>query len=232
MSALELQRRSLRVYGRLLAEAEARQMVWAGKLVVMAGAGAAGRGVVAAASIAGAATLAIENDRAVVRAALREGEVDFVVNTLDEALRVLKNQLRLGRPLGVALTMDVAQAVDEAAERGLKPDFVFEMASGVAIGLPGVRLAMSGAEADAAVERWIGGRGWREFVVRAKDAPALRRVDAGLVERMSGDDPRVGWVRGIVRYQRSAGGVERVIWLSEEERAVLGNEAGELVSVE
>lgn len=218
----------MRVYGQLLTEAEPERTNWPGKLVLMAGAGSTGKGTIAAASIAGAATLAIDNDRAAVRAALREGEVDFVVNTLDEALRVLKNQLRLRRPLGVALTAQPEPALAEARERGLQPDFVFVTEPPPPTedlqNLPGRRLMLEGPEASAGFARWLALRNWRPFVVKAKDAAALRHVDTRLQARIGESGPRSAWVRGIVRYQRSADAMVRVVWLSEEERAALERE--------
>ena len=43
-----------------------------------------------AANIAGVASLAASADSAVVRKAMRDGIIDFVVTSLDEALRILK----------------------------------------------------------------------------------------------------------------------------------------------
>ncbi len=55
---------------------------------------------------------------------MRTGELDFVVNTLDEALRTLKNEIRQRRPLSVGLIADTDLALAEIAERGLLPDLL------------------------------------------------------------------------------------------------------------
>ena len=74
-----------------------------------------------AASVAGAATLAIDADAEAMKAALRRGELDFVVNTLDEALRTLKNQMRQKRPLSVGTDLRMWSAtLAELASRGVQ----------------------------------------------------------------------------------------------------------------
>ena len=62
-----------------------------------------GRALVVAANIAGAATLVATADRAVQKQAIRDGVADFLVSTLDEALRVLKNQLRKRETVAVCV---------------------------------------------------------------------------------------------------------------------------------
>jgi urocanate hydratase len=107
LSGSDLQRQTLRLYGELVARHES----WAGKLVFACGEGASATGLPAAASIAGGTALLLDPDAAAVKAVFRQGGVDFVVNTLDEALRVLKNEIRKQRPLSVALKGDVQSAV-------------------------------------------------------------------------------------------------------------------------
>jgi len=53
-----------------------------------------GRDLLFAANIAGVASLAASDDPATQRQAIREGVVDFCVNSLEEALRILKNEVR------------------------------------------------------------------------------------------------------------------------------------------
>ena len=118
--ALDLQLQTLLLYKALV---EARED-WGGKLVLSCGRNSALSGVPAAASIAGATTLAIDSDATAVKTAMRRGEIDFVVNTLDEALRTLKNEIRQHRPLSVGLIMDVGAALNEIVERGVQPDLL------------------------------------------------------------------------------------------------------------
>ena len=64
---------------------------WGGALIVACGLGASGEALSIAANIAGGCFLGIDARVEACRAAMRSGACDFVVNTVDEALRVLKN---------------------------------------------------------------------------------------------------------------------------------------------
>jgi hypothetical protein len=75
-----------------------------------------------AAAIAGAASLTASADSAALRAGLREGAVDFVVNSLDEALRILKNEIRRRQPVAVGVSLPPASVEREMQERGVVPD--------------------------------------------------------------------------------------------------------------
>ena len=68
-----------------------------------------GRNLVVAANIAGAATLAASPDPAAQKQAVRDGVVDFLVTSLDEALRILKNEIRKHETVAVC----VAAAPDD-----------------------------------------------------------------------------------------------------------------------
>ncbi len=59
-----------------------------------------------------------------MKSAMRAGYLDFVVvvNTLDEALRALKNEVRQKRPLTVGLIAEIEATLTEMVERGVQPD--------------------------------------------------------------------------------------------------------------
>jgi len=95
-----------------------------GKLLLRAGFDPAGIGVILAASIAGAASLFVDADGGRLRDGLRAGLCDFVVTHLDEALRILKNEVRRSRPVSVGLIEDPRSSIDAMIERGLQPDLV------------------------------------------------------------------------------------------------------------
>jgi hypothetical protein len=82
------------------------------------------RASIAAANIAGAATLAASADRSAQKQAMRDGIADFLVATLDEALRILKNQLRKREPAAVCVGAAPAEVESEMLARGVVPDFV------------------------------------------------------------------------------------------------------------
>ncbi len=77
-----------------------------------------------AASIAGACSLCIEPEAGRLREALRAGVCDFVIGALDEALRILKNELRRGLPVSVGLSAELDPTLAEMIDRGLQPDLV------------------------------------------------------------------------------------------------------------
>jgi hypothetical protein len=81
-----------------------------------------GRALLVAANIAGAATLAATADRAAQKQALRDGVADFVVTNLDEALRILKNQLRKRETVAVCVALPPSDVEHEMNERGVSPD--------------------------------------------------------------------------------------------------------------
>jgi len=84
-----------------------------------------GVAVVMASNVAGAASLGIEPDVARAKSALRTGVCDFVVNSLDEALRILKNEIRKRRAVSVVLTGEVDPTVAEIVARGVQPEILF-----------------------------------------------------------------------------------------------------------
>ncbi len=221
----EMQRQTLRIYGELMA----RREIWAGRMVLACGAAVSATGLPAAVSIAGATALLLDPDAAVVKAVFRQGGVDFVVNTLNEALRVLKNEIRKGRPLSVVSEGEVAPAVAELRERGVLPDMqvVFRGVEDPAEGLGREVLELEGS-ADAVqpsegLQRWLDQRGWSEVELAAATAAGLREVDARLLAMLpEGDKVRRAWVQRIARYQRSAPGGARVMWLTQAERTAAG----------
>lgn len=79
---------------------------------------------IVAASIAGSASLWADADGELLRGAMRAGLCDFVVGTLDEALRILKNEVRRKRAVSVGLQADSARCMRECIDRGFQPDLL------------------------------------------------------------------------------------------------------------
>jgi urocanate hydratase len=75
-----------------------------------------------AGSIAGAATLGVSSDPEQIRQIIRNNVCDFIVNSLDEALRILKNEIRKKLPVAVCLQQDFAATIQEFVTRGVQPD--------------------------------------------------------------------------------------------------------------
>ncbi len=88
--------------------------------------------VVIAGNIAGAATLAATADVEMQKQAVRDGVVDFLVTSLDEALRILKNEIRKRNTVAVCVSAGPAQIAREMLERGVQADLLREQFSTVA----------------------------------------------------------------------------------------------------
>lgn len=95
-----------------------------GWLLLYLGLDREGIAIAMAANVAGAASLGIEPDAARAKQALRAGVCDFVVNNLDEALRILKNEIRKKRAVSVVLVGIPREVVAEMVVRGVQPEIV------------------------------------------------------------------------------------------------------------
>ncbi|MGZ3483681.1 MAG: urocanate hydratase [Gemmatimonadaceae bacterium] len=100
-----------------------------GKLVVSGGMGGMGGAQPLAATMAGAAFLGIDVDPERIKKRLKTGYCDFMVNTLDEALRILKNAVRKKEAVSVGLIGNCADIIPELAERGVVPDLLTDQTS-------------------------------------------------------------------------------------------------------
>jgi len=100
-----------------------------GKLVVSGGMGGMGGAQPLAATMAGAAFLGVEVDPERIKKRLKTGYCDYMVNTLDEALRILKNAVREKKAVSVGLIGNCADIIPELAERGVVPDVLTDQTS-------------------------------------------------------------------------------------------------------
>jgi urocanate hydratase len=100
-----------------------------GKLVVSGGMGGMGGAQPLAATMAGAAFLGIEVDPDRIKKRLKTGYCDYMVNTLDEALRILKNAVREKKAVSVGLVGNCADVIPELAARGVVPDVLTDQTS-------------------------------------------------------------------------------------------------------
>src|SRR4051812_5656209 len=101
----------------------------AGKLIVSGGMGGMGGAQPLAATMAGACFLGIDVDAERIKKRLKTGYCDFMVNTLDEALRILKNSIRKKEAVSVGLIGNCADVIPELAERGVLPDILTDQTS-------------------------------------------------------------------------------------------------------
>jgi urocanate hydratase len=94
------------------------KLVWVGELDEY------GCTLMRAANIAGAASLGCTADPARLRHANRDGVADFLVTSLDEALRILKNEIRKHQAVSVGISAAPESIIAEMRERGVLPDLL------------------------------------------------------------------------------------------------------------
>jgi urocanate hydratase len=100
-----------------------------GKLIVSGGMGGMGGAQPLAATMNGATFLGIDVDPERIKKRLKTGYCDFMVNTLDEALRILKNAVRKKENVSVGLVGNCADVIPELADRGVVPDILTDQTS-------------------------------------------------------------------------------------------------------
>ncbi|MGI9101471.1 MAG: urocanate hydratase [Terriglobales bacterium] len=100
-----------------------------GRLIVSGGMGGMGGAQPLAATMTGAAFLGIEVDPERIKKRLRTGYCDFMVNSLDEALRIIKNAVRKKENVSVGLVGNCADVIPELASRGVVPDILTDQTS-------------------------------------------------------------------------------------------------------
>jgi Urocanase Rossmann-like domain len=156
-----------------------------------------GTATAVAGNIAGATSLGIDADRDRIKRALRQGFCDFMVNSLDETLRILKNQIRKKESVAVALMGNLEHAVGEMLGRGVQPDLVAcdAWGSGAFIERGAKSLPAAAAMDGSLVVTWS---------VSPDAAMWLPRVDAIAVDALENpSDPRATWIRMAPRYLRA-----------------------------
>ena len=183
----------------------------------------AGSATALAASIAGAASLGLDPGSERLKGAMRHGACDFVVNHLDEALRILKNEIRKKKPVAVGLECDVATGLNSIVERGVQPDLLAFAGGGVddggpidtnlavlagrgarTIGYPGPPGVTEKVIGDGARDGALAGVRWS---VAESPARWLPKVDALALDVLSSspeatsyEDLRLRWLRVSPRY--------------------------------
>lgn len=81
-----------------------------------------GRAITIAGNVAGCATLAATADPSDQKRAVHESIVDFFVKSLDEALRILKNEIRKRATVAVCVDQSTDELEREMRDRGVQPD--------------------------------------------------------------------------------------------------------------
>ena len=187
----------------------------AGRLLLIDGLAEEGDALLLAASIAGAASLTLETQTEAVRHCVRNGIVDFAVIAVDEALRILKNEIRKQQPIAVLLEREPAGVLAELVERGAQPDMLRWAAPDPAIDTLKARgaraLPQPRETAPDGEIRWRAGEG---------GSAGLRQLDllAGQILPQK-DSERQNWITRAPRYLPRAMRLERSVAMTEKERA-------------
>jgi len=100
-----------------------------GRWVLTAGLGGMGGAQPLAATMAGFSILAVEADPSRIELRLQTGYLDRRALSLDEALGMLEQARRSGRPVSVGLVGNAAEVLPEIVERGIVPDVVTDQTS-------------------------------------------------------------------------------------------------------
>ncbi|WP_425983347.1 urocanate hydratase [Brevundimonas sp. TWP1-2-1b1] len=102
---------------------------WSGKWILTAGLGGMGGAQTLAATMASASCLAIECQRSRIEMRLKTRYLDVMAETLDEALALIKDAGRTGKPISVGLLGNAADVLPEMVRRGIRPDLVTDQTS-------------------------------------------------------------------------------------------------------
>lgn len=94
-------------------------------LALCCGMNAHGAEAAIASVLFGASFLGIEDDAHLQKSAQKNRACDFLVNSVDEALRMLKIAVRKSQPIAVGLLANPADALAQLAARGVQPQFLF-----------------------------------------------------------------------------------------------------------
>jgi urocanate hydratase len=102
---------------------------WSGKWILTAGLGGMGGAQTLAATMAGASCLAVECQRSRIEMRLKTRYLDVMAETLDQALGLIEDANRFGKPISVGLLGNAADILPELVKRGVRPDLVTDQTS-------------------------------------------------------------------------------------------------------
>jgi urocanate hydratase len=175
-----------------------------GKLLYAGEFEARGRALVIAGNVAGCATLAASADAAAQKQSIHEGVADFLVNSLDEALRILKNEIRTRKTVAVCVGVSPDLIEQEMQERGVRPDLVFA----------GQRtmLQFGAGSSEVRLIEPDSGRAFLTWRVEQAAARWMPKVDAVALERLGSDSWEHRWIRLSPRYLGRVALAERALF--------------------
>jgi len=215
--------------------------IWGGSLILSLGLDPHGAALSIAANIAGAVSLAIDNNPIHLREVVRTGACDFVVTTLDEAIRVMKNEVRKHTPLSVALNTDPFLALNEILDRGLIPQLFstflppstltpeqtstltyavhqFQSEGAFLIAFSNREPTTPFTPSDTLLTPLLAKRQWTLQTFPFDSPTALRTFDARALALLAPDDAlRSRWLEAAPRILQRQRPPQRSLWLTESE---------------
>ncbi|MGD0832521.1 MAG: hypothetical protein ABR907_16425 [Terracidiphilus sp.] len=163
-----------------------------GKLLYAGQLDAEARALIVAANIAGAASLTATADSATAKQAMRDGVVDFLVTSLDEALRILKNEIRKREAVAVCVAVTPDLLEEQMRQRGVAPDLLRQ-----------TRIAASPHHRAVPIEPLSAQQGQYIIAWSAATAPALwlPKLDVIALSCIDSEDGATRrWLRQAPRY--------------------------------
>jgi urocanate hydratase len=212
---------------------------WGGALIIACGLNPQGAALALASNIVGAVCLNIEDDPAALKEAIRSGSCDFIVNTIDEALRAMKNEIRKHLPLSVGLKGNPAVILQELLERGVSPQLFADLTHTPTHLEATQRFKASGAlivnfdtnhpakeegvlNAAALIEAFVHPRQWHLHSFPFDIPAAQRAFDAQALSLLPEDDSlRRRWLQSAPRILHRERPIHRLLWVTEDEREQL-----------
>ncbi len=221
---------------------------WGGSLILSLGLDPAGAALSMAANIAGAVSLAIDDNPTHIREIVRTGAADFVVNTLDEAIRAMKNEVRKRAPLSIALNADPFLTLIEIQDRGLSPQLFsaflspadltpeqtsimtkashrFQTEGAFLIDFTGQPPSGLFTSSDELLTPLLTQHNWTLQTYTFDTAALLRAFDARAVTLLTSEHPedtlRCRWLEAAPRILQRQRPPQRTLWLTSHEEALL-----------
>ena len=186
---------------------------WSSQLIISQIFGSTDFSLQYAGLLLGALSLSLGEDEEVLKIGLRKGAFDFLVNSRDEALRILKNEARLGRPVSVALCAAPGQELTELRKRGLKPAIIAEPDGS------GRLSVLAGVQVEQESVSDTGGTGSALYRFDFEGFEERRRFDEEAVGKLrAGDDAGRRWLALAGRVLPRVRPVQRFLYLDPEER--------------
>jgi urocanate hydratase len=200
----------------------------AGLLLTCVGFGLEGAELALATTISGGTFLGIDPSTEHLKTAVRNGSCDFMVNTLDESLRVLKNELRKKKALSVGLLGEASAILAAMVERGVQPDLVADCGKSSSGSTPSYPAPLMQFIERGAVNVDIHASSvsdlgeFVEVIWTAGNIADLRRMDELALRHLPADDSiRRKWLQQAPGYFHRQRPLQRVLGMHSEEVSIL-----------